>query len=483
MRQRRILLFIISFFMTASVFAEDTGSINRSADSDYARRFFIEFCNADLKEALRFLAKVADINVMIPEEVSGIVSSSFTNTTIENAINSVVKGNNLDYTIENGIWRIGKGDQLTTAGEDLKTETFRLKYASAKDLTTKIKDLLTNRGSVLSDERTNSLVVRERPANIENVRKFLQGIDIRDAQVLIEAKILEATRDFSRNVGIQWGITSSGTRVGVSGVTGVGTANSGRTLQTNLPMPTTSSVTSPTSGLGLIIGSLAGGTIIDVQLTAAEQSGDIDIVSEPTIVTSNGVAANIRSGETIYIKTTGDISIGSAGSSSTASGSSGLQEVKTGIELKVTPQISVDDFIKLNISTETSQLDFTRTVDGVPVVIDSNASTSVVVKDGETTIIGGLAKLTGSRTRRHVPFFSKIPLLGNLFKARAKYKQNKDLMIFIKPTIIKDVSQIPQNAKYGYVEDIRENLIVQEEPKGEKPPPKKRHRNKYLNRY
>jgi len=144
---------------------------------------------------------------------------------------------------------------------------------------------------------------------------------------------------------------------------------------------------------------------------------------------------------------------------------------------------AVDDFIKLNISTETSQLDFTRTVDGVPVVIDSNASTSVVVKDGETTIIGGLAKLTGSRTRRHVPFFSKIPLLGNLFKARAKYKQNKDLMIFIKPTIIKDVSQIPQNAKYGYVEDIRENLIVQEEPKGEKPPPKKRHRNKYLNRY
>src|SRR3989338_7305588 len=225
MRQRRILLFIISFFMTASVFAEDTGSINRSADSDYARRFFIEFRNADLKEALRFLAKVADINVMIPEEVSGIVSSSFTNTTIENAINSVVKGNNLDYTIENGIWRIGKGDQLTTAGEDLKTETFRLKYASAKDLTTKIKDLLTNRGSVLSDERTNSLVVRERPANIENVRKFLQGIDIRDAQVLIEAKIREATRDFSRNVGIQWGITSSGTRVGVSGVTGVGTAN------------------------------------------------------------------------------------------------------------------------------------------------------------------------------------------------------------------------------------------------------------------
>lgn len=447
------------------IFAEDTGSIIRGNIGGDGPFYSVQFRNADLKDALRFLAKIADINIMIPEDVVGVVSSSFTSTNIQDAINSIVKANGYDYAIERGIWRVGKGDQFTTAGEDLKTETFRLKYASAKDLTSKIKELLTNRGSVLSDERTNSLVVRERPANIENVRKFLSEIDVRDAQVLIEAKIVEATRDFSRNLGIQWAVTSDGTRTGIGGVKSVGSADSGRSLMTNLPMPTTSSVASPTSGLGMIIGSLAGGTTIDVQITAAEQKGDLNIISEPTIVTSNGVPANIRSGETIYIKTVGDVNIGTpGGTNNTAGGSgSGLQQVQTGIELKVTPQISVDSYIKLDISTQTSQLDFTRTVDGLPVIIDSNASTSVVVKDGETTVIGGLAKLTGSKTRRNVPGFSQIPLLGNLFKSRARYNQNKDLMIFIRPTIVKDTAMIPQNAKYGKVEEIREGIVIPEE--------------------
>ncbi|MBI2341915.1 MAG: type II and III secretion system protein [Deltaproteobacteria bacterium] len=247
------------------------------------------------------------------------------------------------------------------------------------------------------------------------------------------------------------------------------------------------SVTSPTSGVGLLIGSLAGGTSIDVQITAAEQKGDLDIISEPTIVTSNGVSANIRSGETIYVKTTGDITIGGTGSSSTSTtGGSGLQEVETGIELTVTPQISVDNFIKLSINTKTSQLDFTRTVDGIPVIIDSNATTSVVVRDGETTIIGGMAKLTGSKTRRNVPLLSRIPLLGNLFKSRAKYRQNKELMIFIKPTIVSSSAVIQQNAKYGQVEDLRKGLVIEEEKpkkaekKFRKTSDKAKARNKYL---
>lgn len=475
---------VAALMLNGTAFAEDTGSIIRGDMGTYGPQYSIEFRNADLKDALRFLAKIADINMMIPEDISGTVSSSFSSISIADSINSIVKANGLDYAVERGIWRIGKGEQFTNAGEDLKTETFRLKYASAKDLTDKVKGLLTARGSVLADERTNSLVVRERPANIENVRNFLEDIDVRDAQVLIEAKILEATRDFSRNVGIQWGVTSTGA-TSVQGVENVGAADSGRNLISNLPMPTTSSVTSPTSGVGLIIGSLIPSTTIDMQITAAEQNGDLSIISEPTIVTSNGVAANIRSGETIYVKTTGDISIGATGGSSTSGGSSGLQEIKTGIELTVTPQISVDDYIKLSITTKTSQLDFTRTVDGIPVLIDSDAGTSVVIKDGETTVIGGLSKLTGSKTRRNVPFFSKIPLLGNLFKSRAKYKQNKDLMIFIKPTIIRDMASIPQNAKYGSVEEIREGLVLEEPKKAEKKPLVKRpdrskSRNKYL---
>jgi len=470
---------LIAFNLTA----EDTATIQRGIGINRGQAYSIVFKNADLKEALRFLGRIASINVIIPEEVNGVVSSSFANTTIEDAINAITKANGLDYAVENGIWRIGKSDQFTSAGEDLKAETIRLKYASARDLSDKIKGMLSSRGSVLADERTNSLVIKERPANIESVKGFLESIDVRDAQVLIEARIVEASRDFSRNLGIQWGVTSNGTRVNLGGVNAVGTADSGRTLMQNLPMPTTSSVSSPTSGVGLIIGSLAGGTTLDIQLTAAEQKGDLTILSEPTIVTSNGVSADIRSGETIYIKTVGDISIGATGGTSTTGGSTGLQQVQTGIELNVTPQISVDNFIRLDIQTKTSQLDFTRTVDGIPVIIDSDASTAVVVRDGETTVIGGLTKLTGSKTRRNVPFLSKIPLLGNLFKARAKYKQNKDLMIFIKPTIVKNLSDIPQNAQYGKVEEMREETVIADEKK-KQPVLKKtltKGRNKYIN--
>ena len=252
------LWFSIGILWSWHGLATDTGTINRDSSHNFNKRYSVEFRNADLREALQFLAKVAGINIMIPEDVTGVVSTSFGSTSIEDAINSIVKANGLDYAVEHGIWRVGKGDQFTTAGEDLKTETFRMKYASAADLTAKVKELLTSRGSVLADERTNSLIVRERPANIENVRRFLDDIDVRDAQVLIEAKIVEATRDFSRNLGIQWGVTSTGTRVNVKGVNSIGTGDAGRTLMTNLPMPTTSSITSPTSGLGLIIGSLMG---------------------------------------------------------------------------------------------------------------------------------------------------------------------------------------------------------------------------------
>ena len=475
------LLFLASCLLPLSLRAEDTGTIDRSDRNDFNSRYSISFNNANLKEALRFLSGIAGVNMMIPEDVTGTVTTRFDSATIPDAINSIVKANGYDYAVERGIWRIGKDAQFTTAGEDLKTETIRLKYASAKDLTEKIKALLTTRGSIFADERTNSLVVKERPANIENVRRFVEDIDVRDAQVLIEAKILEATRDFSRNLGIQWGVTSTGTRTGVSGVTAVGTNDAGRTLMPNLPMPQTPSITTPTSGLGLIIGSLAGGTTIDMQITAAEQHGDLNIISEPTIVTSNGVPANIRSGETMYIKTVGDVNIGTTGGTSTSAGSSGqgLQEVRTGIELNVTPQISVDNYIKLAIVTQTSQLDFTRTVDGIPVVIDSNASTSVVVKDGETTIIGGLARLTGSKMNKAVPGLSKIPLLGELFKSRAKYKQNKDLMIFIRPTIIKNLADIPDNAKYGKFEEIREQIVFKEAPKKEGLTNRRSSTNKY----
>lgn len=446
----------------AGAWALDTGhlagtSAKRAVPTGGGEIFRIEFRNADLREALRFLARIAGMNLVIPDEIKGTVNVSLRETQILDAINALTKSNGLDYAVERGILRVGKADQFTTSGEDLKTETLRLRYAVAKDMVDQAKQLLTTRGSVLADERTNSLVIRETMANIEHVKRFVDNVDVRDSQVLIEAKIIEATRDWSRALGIQWGVnTTTAPTVNTQGVTQVGVSDAGRRLQVNLP------ALSATSGLGLIIGTLAGGTNLDVAITAAEQRGDLHVISEPSIVTSNGVAARIRSGETIYVKTAGTVNIGAA--SAGGGGSSGLQSIKTGVELGVTPQISVGDYVKLKIDAVTSAPDFTRTVDGIPAIVDNTATTTVLVRDGEMTVIGGLIRFRGQESRRKVPYLAEVPLLGYLFQNRLRNKTNNDLMIFIRPRIVRDEIPSELQAQLPHQEDVKRDMTVNDYP-------------------
>lgn len=445
-----------------SAFAVDSGHVseyraNNASTMGGNTMYRIEFRNAEVKEALRFLARIAGLNLVIPQDVKGVVSVSLRRTPILDAINALTKSNGLEYAIERNILRVGKADQFTTSGEDLKTETIRLQYAVATDMVDQVKSLLTTRGSVLADQRTNSIVVRETLANIDHVKHFIDNVDVRDSQVLIEAKIIEATRDWSRNIGIQWGVNSSTIpKANVAGVTGVGASDAGRRLNVNIPALT------PTSGLGVLIGTLKGGLNIDLQITAGEQKGDLHIISEPSIVTSNGVAARIRSGETIYVKTAGSVS---------AAGT--LQSIKTGVELGVTPQISVGDYVKLKIDAVTSSPDFTRTVDGIPAIVDSTATTTVLVRDGETTIIGGLIRMRGQDSRRKVPGLGDVPLLGYLFKGSSRAKTNADLMLFIRPRIVRDdIVPSPLLDELPHQENVQRDITQQDAthlPKGHKP--------------
>ena len=457
----RRLLLLVSYLVSlvsSPVFAQDTGSIvgvkARHTVPGSGQLFTVELRGAELKETLRFLARVAGFNAMIPEGVSGIVNVTFENSPILDAINSIARANGLDYAIERGILRVGKSEQFTTSGEDLKTETMRLKFANAKLMVDKVKTLLTQRGSVLADERTNAIVVRETMANIEHVRHFLDDIDIKDAQVLIHAKIVEATRDWSRNMGIQWGINSDANTGNVVGVQSVGQSDAGRRLMVNLPAGT------PSGGFGMAIGTLPGGFRIDLAITAAEPKGDLHVISEPQIVTSNGIAAKIRSGETIYVKTAGSVSIGGT----SAAGESGLQSIETGVEMNVTPQISVGGYVQMTISAISSSPDFTRQVDGIPAIIDNRANTSVLIRDGETTVIGGLMKWRHQDQRRRVPYFGEIPLVGNLFKSRNRAKTNTELMIFIRPHIVTDYVASPMMYELPKVEEVKQDTTVPDQP-------------------
>lgn len=461
MKKNLPVLFLALFFSStalAQAYPIDTGSVSRLATENYMgitdnRTYDVSFRQASLRESLQFLSWIAAVNIMMPEGTEGTVNVSFKNITIADAINAIVKANQLEYALEGTVIRIGKSEQFKDAGEDLKTETIRLRYAPAAEMAEKVKTLLSGRGSAINDARTNSLIVRELPANIENIRRFVADVDIKDAQVLIESKILEATRTFSRNIGIQWGANrgQDGWDFRFGGLNAVGQADSGRNLNVNLPAGT------PTSGL--LLGALFKQVNLDVQITAAEQRGDVYVISDPSIVTSNGKTANIRSGATLLVQGSSTVNIGTSSGGGTSAGS-GLQEIETGVELKVTPQITINDFVKLDIETTTSTPDFSRAVQGVPIIVDNTAKTTVLVKDGETTVIGGLSRYSDNLTRKDVPYLSKVPLFGNLFKSKLRSKENGELMVFIRPTIIRVEGQEPAQVRVKEVEERKQAMYL-----------------------
>lgn len=397
------------------------------------RNYAIEFRQAALRDTLSFLAKAAGYNLIVPEDTQGRVSLSFGDTTILNAMKSILRVNNYSYAMENSIMRVGKPDDFK-GGTDLLSVTYPLKFATAKDLEDKIKAFLSDKGTVIAEERSNVLNIKDYDANIDKIRKFLDTIDKKDKQILIEAHIVDATNDFSRSLGVQWGASGTPSNLIIAGgdKTGTITVGSKAATPTHVNLP----ASSPTGAAMFRIASLPASSFIDVQLTAAEEKGEINIISKPSVITVNNKPAQIRSGVTLYVKSNSDINVGTTGSSSSAS-TSDIQAIETGIQLDVTPQVTADRLIKLIIEANESEADFSRTVDGIPAILDNTATTTVILADGETAVIGGLLKRKDTLTHKGVPGLSKIPLIGLLFKSKTKQKTNNELMVFITPHILK----------------------------------------------
>ena len=422
-RKITLLLIVISIVFSAALV---------NAEVDYR----MEFRGADVKSTIRLLAKMGGKNIVVPDKVDGKVTASFRGIDFKEAIESILKANNFGVIEENGILLVIPKEELETLGEDLIVESHVLNHAKAEDIVTQVQSLVTSRGTAVADERTNTIHIKDTKSSVKSVKSFIASLDKKSLQVLIEARIIEASLAFVRGLGIQWGITKSGGNVQTAGLSSVGTADSGRSLLFNGPA-TGYRGSAPLGGIGLILGSFRG-TMTDVQITAAEQNGTINVLARPSIVTMDNQVATIRSGMKFYVKTNADISIGGGGTSGSAALGNNLQEIDTGIELKVTPQVSSNNFIKLQIEATQSEPDFSQEVEGIPTVIDNKATTSVLLKDGETTIIGGLFKIRDARTVKGVPGLMKIPILGNLFKTRKKEKEKKELLIFISPHIVKE---------------------------------------------
>lgn len=419
---------LLAAFLLAPLHA--AGGDVRTRIKEDTRLFSIEVRDAEVSDVLRALADQSGFNIILGDGVKGEITLSFRDIAFRDALEIIIKANGLEYTVQNNVFWVGK---KVDSSEDMTVEMLRLNYADPAKIVPQVKTTLSEKGSIYADDRTNAVVVRDLPANVASARKLVRKMDVQTAQVVIEARIVEASSNFTRQIGVQWGgqYTSGSGRNVVTGSNLLPESDGGRNFAVNLP------ASAATSGLGMVVGSLSSSVLLDLELSAAETKGDLRIVSSPKISTLNNRPATIHSGLTFRVKLNQTATLGTT-TTVTTDTLAGLEEIKTGIDLTVTPKISDDGFVLLDIETNKSDPDFTHTVDGIPGVTEKSASTNVLVKDGDTVVIGGLYKTISTDQDDSVPFLSKIPVLGFLFRSSLKTKQDEELLVFITPKVVKN---------------------------------------------
>jgi type IV pilus assembly protein PilQ len=307
--------------------------------------------------------------------------------------------------------------------------------------------VLTNRGSVFVDEYSNTLIVRDVQKGIDNARELVRRLDVQAAQVLIESNIVEATTNFERDLGIQWGYRylagpATGNPTGLNFPGNVGLGGSGLTTGAN-GVPFLADFPAPVGGtagggaIDLALGSINGAQTLDVRLTALEKEGKARIISRPRVVTLNNVPATIKSLTILRVKLPGTgtvINTGAGGAAGTAS--TATEKIETGIILVVTPQVSADGFVLLDMFAKSSQADFTRQVDQIPTEISREANSHILIKNGQTVVLGGIYRDNLTLQQVGIPFLRDIPGLRWLFQSLSKIDAREDLLVFLTPRIM-----------------------------------------------
>ena len=422
------------------------------------RRIDLDFNNADIHNILRLLAEVGGVNIVTSDDVSGAVTIRMTNVPWDQALQVILQAKGLGMVRRANLIRVAPLEALEKERElaiarqkqqvelaPLETRLVPVSYAQAKELQNRAKELLTERGSVSVDERTNILIVRDVVDALEDVEALVRTLDTQTPQVLVEARIVEATSQYSRDIGIQWGgdvtlNTATGNPTGLVfpanvGVTG---GNFDQQSPTQGLSPFTGNVATPNfavnlpaatgtgqgGALGLTLGSLGGAVNLGVRLSAAEASGVIRIVSSPRILTLDNSEAHIAQGTLIPYSQVSAQGVQTA-----------FQEAK--LELRVRPHVTSDGSVSMHVKVTRDEPDFTRTsARGDPTILKREAETDLLVDDAHTAVIGGIYTRNTSRNVDQVPFFGDIPIIGVLFQRRRSRDERGELLIFLTPRIV-----------------------------------------------
>ncbi len=412
--------------------------------------------DADIKDVLRMFHDISGMNIVVHPGVQGKVTVDLTNVPWDQAMDIILKNNGLDYIYENNVIWVAPAaeiarkfaEQQRLQKEKLLAEapvTFikRLSYAKATSMAAIAGKFLSERGHIIVDPRTNSLIIQEVPSKKASLLKLIDSLDTATPQVLIEARIVETSITWSQSFGITWsgnwysGLDSSGNlNTTHGGATGAGPAGTSYTLHNfgnTSGWPNVGqgdfAVTLPPSAsngfIDLVLGNTTGSFFLDVKLAALENTGRGRVLSAPRIVTQDNQKATIESGRQIPIRvaTTDKISV---------------IFVNATLKLDVTPQISADGNVNMTVDITNDSVDFANQEPGnPPPIIKKEAKTVLKVHDGQTAVIGGVFVTNEGVSQNGLPFLSKIPVLGWLFKNRTKSRSNDELLIFLTPKIIR----------------------------------------------
>jgi type IV pilus assembly protein PilQ len=430
----------------------------RGRRSYRGRRIDLDFNNADIHNILRLLAEVGGVNIVTSDDVTGNVTIRMRNVPWDQALEVILQAKGLGMVRRGNLIRVAPLETLEKERElaisrrkqledlaPLETRLVPVSYATASELEERVSELLSQRGSVSVDERTNVLIIRDIGENLDDVEELVRTLDTQTPQVLVEARIVEATSTYVRDVGIQWGgdvtmntITGNPTGLIFPANVGVIGGNYDQNSPTAGLSPFTRNVATPnyavnlpaTTGtgqggaIGLTLGALGGNVNLNVRLSAAEANGVVRIISSPRILTLDNHEAHIAQGTLIPYSQISAQGVQTA-----------FQEAI--LELRVRPHVTADGSVSMHVSVTRDEPDFNRTsTRGDPTILKRNAETDLLIEDGHTAVIGGIYTRNTGRQVDQIPFFGDIPILGVLFQRRRVRDERNELLIFLTPRIV-----------------------------------------------
>ncbi|WP_263261623.1 type IV pilus secretin PilQ family protein [Pseudomonas sp. RIT-PI-S] len=402
----------------------------------------LNFQDIDVRSVLQLIADFTNLNLVASDTVQGGITLRLQNVPWDQALDLVLKTKGLDKRKVGNVLLVAPADEIAARERQelesqkqlqelapLRRDLIQVNYAKATDIAklfqsvTGSKDNADARGSITVDDRTNSIIAYQTQDSLDELRRIVAQLDIPVRQVMIEARIVEANVGYDKALGVRWGGTSTRGKGTVYGLDDNGdeAGNTGDDIGKNVPFVDLGAADA-TSGIGL--GFVTNNTLIDLELSAMEKTGNGEVVSQPKVVTSDKETAKILKGTEIPYQ------------ESSSSGATTVSFKEASLSLEVTPQITPDNRIIMEVKVTKDEPDYLNEVLGVPPIQKNEVNAKVLVNDGETIVIGGVFSNTQTKTTDKVPFLGDVPYVGRLFRRDVVSEAKSELLVFLTPRIM-----------------------------------------------